>query len=196
MSSTIDIISNDNLQKNENNFESKHLLKFPVLIFKCRVSRCAGYYFWNAYFLIFLITAAIFVIFAVKPTQTYYRLYSTAKLFLTSVIFKWSFSSRCLPTVNYLTSLDIYSIESIVLVFLCFVWHGFVTIFFNFFDYNTVFIIDKVVLGILFFVFILVNLTLLVWSIYTLKIRKFAKMNNQNQSKYGISLNQNNVYYF
>ena len=171
----VDTIGNETLQKNQNQITSlsaHSLIKFPFIMFQCKVSRRAGYYFWNAYFLIFLITAAVFAIFAVNPNQPNFRLPVSATLLLTSITFRWSYSSRCLPTVNYFTSLDSYSIKSIVLIFLCFVWHGFVTIFFNFFEYNTVNIIDKSMLGFLFLLFLMINLSLALWLKSAFKIRK------------------------
>ncbi|RNA08911.1 gamma aminobutyric acid receptor subunit [Brachionus plicatilis] len=84
------------------------LIKFPFIMFQCKVSRRG---------------AAIFAVFAVNPNQPYYRLPISATLLLTSITFRWSYSSRCLPTVNYFTSLDSYSIKSIVLIFLCLIWH-------------------------------------------------------------------------
>lgn len=164
--------TNQNSHNPSTSLSAHSLIKFPFIMFQCKVSRRAGYYFWNAYFLIFLITAAVFAIFAVNPNQPNFRLPVSATLLLTSITFRWSYSSRCLPTVNYFTSLDSYSIKSIVLIFLCFVWHGFVTIFFNFFDYKVVNIIDKSMLGFLFLVFILINLSLVLWLKSAFKIRK------------------------
>lgn len=155
-----------------------------MIMFQCRVSRRFGYYFWNAFFLIFLITAPVFAIFSIRSDQPHFRLPTTATLLLTSITFRWSYSTRCLPTVNYLTSLDSYSIRSIVLIFFCLVWHGFCTIFFNFYKYEIVNKIDKIILGILSLLFIVSHLILLLWIRSAHKIRKLMKLKDKTFKTY------------
>ena len=82
----------------------------------CYASRKPQYYFWNAYFLIFLINICSFSIFAIDYKLVQSRLQTTFTILLTSISFKWVIN-RSLPTVSYLTSLDIYSIANII--FLC-----------------------------------------------------------------------------
>ena len=67
------------------------------------------YYFFNAYFLIFLITVSALTIFSVDCKMPQSRLQTTFTLLLTSVSFKWVIN-RSLPHVSYLTSLDKYAI--------------------------------------------------------------------------------------
>ena len=85
----------------------------------------AGYFFWNAFFLIFLITTSSLTIFSVDCKFTHSRLQINFTLLLTSVSFKWVIN-RSLPTFSYLTSLDKYSITCIFYLCLLCTWHGIV----------------------------------------------------------------------
>ncbi|CAF0831072.1 unnamed protein product [Adineta steineri] len=91
------------------NYDQLH----PVLVCTCHVGRKCGYYVWNAYFLIFLITSAALSTFSIPPSNSHGRLQITCTLLLTSVTFRWVVN-KSLPTISYLTALDIYAIASIV----------------------------------------------------------------------------------
>jgi hypothetical protein len=99
-------------------------------------------------------------------------------------MFKWSYSTRHLPTVNYLTSLDKYSICSLAFVYLCFTWHGIVNILYDFMDAQTVVIVDHVVLVILLSVYFIMQCVLLLW----LK-RAYTKRENYKRKDSEINLN-------
>ncbi|CAF0881969.1 unnamed protein product [Rotaria sp. Silwood1] len=98
----------------------------PVLICTCHVGRKCGYYIWNAYFLIFLITSASLCTFSIPPSNAHGRLQITCTLLLTSVTFRWVVN-KSLPTISYLTALDIYAIASIVALCIINVFHGVVS---------------------------------------------------------------------
>ncbi|CAF1237225.1 unnamed protein product [Rotaria sordida] len=98
----------------------------PVLICTCHVGRKCGYYIWNAYFLIFLITSASLCTFAIPPSNAHGRLQITCTLLLTSVTFRWVVN-KSLPTISYLTALDVYAIASIVALCIINVFHGVVS---------------------------------------------------------------------
>lgn len=103
----------------------------PVLVCTCHVGRKCGYYIWNAYFLIFLITSAALSTFAIPPSNAHGRLQITCTLLLTSVTFRWVVN-KSLPTISYLTALDIYAIASIVALCIINVFHGIVSyIYYN-----------------------------------------------------------------
>ncbi|CAF2981366.1 unnamed protein product [Rotaria sp. Silwood2] len=104
------------------NYDQVH----PVLICTCHVGRKCGYYIWNAYFLIFLITSASLCTFAIPPSNAHGRLQITCTLLLTSVTFRWVVN-KSLPTISYLTALDIYAIASIVALCIINVFHGVVS---------------------------------------------------------------------
>ncbi|CAF0842805.1 unnamed protein product [Adineta ricciae] len=103
----------------------------PVLVCTCHVGRKCGYYIWNAYFLIFLITSAALSTFAIPPSNSHGRLQITCTLLLTSVTFRWVVN-KSLPTISYLTALDVYAIASIVALCIINVFHGVVSyIYYN-----------------------------------------------------------------
>ena len=95
----------------------------PKICTKCYVSRKPQYYYWNAYFLIFLINASSFNVFGIDCRFPQSRLQNTFTLLLTSISFKWVIN-RSLPTVAYLTSLDIYSLANIILLCAAGAWHA------------------------------------------------------------------------
>ncbi|CAF1193464.1 unnamed protein product [Rotaria magnacalcarata] len=101
----------------------------PVVVCTCHVGRKCGYYIWNAYFLIFLITSAALCTFAIPPSNTQGRLQITCTLLLTSVTFRWVVN-KSLPPISYLTALDVYAISSIVALCIINVFHGVISYFY------------------------------------------------------------------
>ena len=69
--------------------------KIVALTYCCRKS---GYYIFNAFFLIFLITVLSLVIFSIDCKLVQNRIQTTCTLLLTSVTFKWTVN-RYLPCV-------------------------------------------------------------------------------------------------
>lgn len=114
-------------QDSEDSLSSIHQA-VPKISATCFSSRRPGYYFFNAYFLIFLITTSSLTIFSINPKLPQNRLQTSYTLLLTSVSFKWVIN-RYLPTVSYLTSLDKYAIASISYLCLGCVWHAVVGTF-------------------------------------------------------------------
>lgn len=80
---------------------------------------------FNAFFLIFLITASALTVFAIPQNAPQGRLQTTYTIMLSSVSFKWVFN-RSLPSVSYLTLLDKYSICGILYINLLAAWHSLV----------------------------------------------------------------------
>ncbi|CAF0851841.1 unnamed protein product [Brachionus calyciflorus] len=99
--------------------------EYPKIVASCFCSRKAGYYLFNAFFLIFLITLTTFTSFAIDSKLPQNRIPATCTFLLTSVSFKWVIN-RSLPTVSYLTSLDLYSILCIFFICLLATWHAIV----------------------------------------------------------------------
>ena len=100
-------------------------LNSPKIVAITYCSRRPGYYIFNAFFLIFLITVSSLTIFSIDPKLPQARLQTTYTLLLTSVSFKWVVN-RSLPTISYLTSLDQYAIACIFFVCSLCVWHSIV----------------------------------------------------------------------
>ncbi|CAF0867600.1 unnamed protein product [Didymodactylos carnosus] len=98
-------------------------IKHGVVVCTCHVARKCGYFFWNLYFLVFLITSASFCTFAIPITNTHGRVQVACTLLLTSVTFRWTVN-KSLPTISYLTAVDIYAIGSIFALCLLNIYHG------------------------------------------------------------------------
>ncbi|RMZ95185.1 gamma-aminobutyric acid receptor subunit rho-2-like [Brachionus plicatilis] len=99
--------------------------KFVVTSF---CSRLSGYYLYNAYFIIFLITLLSLCIFSIDCKLPQSRLQTCFTLVLTSASFKWV-TNRSLPAISYMTSLDKYSISCIFYLCLNCGWHSVVGFF-------------------------------------------------------------------
>ncbi|CAF0809229.1 unnamed protein product [Adineta steineri] len=146
--------------------------RHPVLAIACRAARRPGYYYWNAFFLILLITMLAFCIFSISPDLPQNRLQITCTLLLTSVTFRWVVN-RSLPPVSYLTTLDIYAIISIVILVVLCVWHSIIAsvIFLNPLSVkilqpsNYYVIIDRYVFIGLFVMYIAIHIALILWLI-------------------------------
>ncbi|CAF4630110.1 unnamed protein product, partial [Rotaria sp. Silwood2] len=89
----------------------------------CHAALRSGYFYWNGYCLVFLITISAFCIFSMPPNLPQNRLQTGATLLLTSITFRWTVN-RSLPTISYLTSLDRYAIISIFILILLCTWHA------------------------------------------------------------------------
>ncbi|CAF1026239.1 unnamed protein product [Adineta ricciae] len=68
----------------------------PVVICSCYAARKYGYFIWNAYFLIFLITSASFTTFPIPLSNIHGRIQIACTLLLTSITFRW-LCNKALP---------------------------------------------------------------------------------------------------
>jgi hypothetical protein len=84
---------------------AKYLFKPPKIVATCYSARKPGFYFLNAYFLVFLITFIAFPVFAIDIKAPHFRLSTSYTILLTSVSFKWVLNNK-LPSVSNFTSLD------------------------------------------------------------------------------------------
>ncbi|CAF1434645.1 unnamed protein product [Didymodactylos carnosus] len=98
-------------------------VKRAIVVCTCHVARKYGYFLWNLYFLIFLITSASFCTFAIPISNTQGRVQVSCTLLLTSVTFRWT-ANKSLPTISYLTAVDVYAIGSIFALCLLNIYHG------------------------------------------------------------------------
>ena len=89
----------------------------------CFVSRNYIYYMTNVYSFNFLITILSLTLFVIDYDKAERRISGTFTLILTSFSFK-IVTSKTLPTISYLTSLDKYQIINIVYLGICCVWHS------------------------------------------------------------------------
>lgn len=100
--------------------------KRSIINFYCVVSRKTEYFYWNSFFLIFLLTILSLVSFAVPVDQLGDRLDVQFNLILSLVSFKWVINED-LPSLDYLTVLDLYSIFSLVFLSFITLWHSIVS---------------------------------------------------------------------
>ncbi|GFN93621.1 gamma aminobutyric acid receptor subunit, partial [Plakobranchus ocellatus] len=91
--------------------------KHSVLVVSARVKRKLGFYFWNVFIIVCLIEGMTLVFLAVDPTGST-RLSLSMTLFFTAVAYKLVVKNT-LPTISYLTYLDMY--VGFVMVYL-FMW--------------------------------------------------------------------------
>ena len=109
----------------------------------CFCSRRPGYYLTNVYSFNLLITVLSLTLFVIDTKLAQNRISGTFTLILTSFSFK-VVTSKTLPTISYLTSLDKYQIINIVYLALCCVWHS-VCASLNI-EHEKKFYLDKIVL--------------------------------------------------
>lgn len=88
----------------------------PRIDIQCHVARRPGFYFWNTFLLMFILQGLSFTVFAILPSAPQYRLMIMFLLLLSGISFKVNLAKN-LPTVSYLTYLDIYVYAT--LIFLC-----------------------------------------------------------------------------
>ena len=73
---------------------------FSALDLTINAARRPSFYFWNAFFLIFLITLSSLSVFSIRCHMNHSRIQTTSTLLLTLVTFKWIITNRSLPTVS------------------------------------------------------------------------------------------------
>ncbi|UJR07959.1 hypothetical protein I4U23_012238 [Adineta vaga] len=116
---------NENDGDNET-IQGKEDRKRSVLTVTCHAARKSTYFYWNGYFLIFMITFVSFCTFGMPMQVAINRLQVSCTLLLTSVTFRWTVN-RSLPTVSYLTSLDKYGIICMLILVSHSIWHGMIS---------------------------------------------------------------------
>ena len=102
---------------------NKVLLNIPKICFKCYACRRPFYYYANAYFLLFLVTLTSLCVFSIDCYNPQNRLQTTETILLILVLLKWT-TSRSLPPISYTTSLDLYSIISMIFLCVLIGWHS------------------------------------------------------------------------
>ncbi|CAF1496458.1 unnamed protein product [Adineta ricciae] len=143
--------------------------KRTIVTVTCHVARRSSYFYWNGYCLIFLITLVSYTCFFIPPSQMYNRIQVTCTLLLTSITFRWTVN-RSLPTVSYLTTLDIYGMVCMFALVVSAIWHtlaGYLT-----FEYTANFTVtprswqikyDRIAFCVQFGLFVLGNIAFLIW---------------------------------
>ncbi|VDN97410.1 unnamed protein product [Rodentolepis nana] len=81
---------------------SRSMKSHPCLSVTCRAARRPGYFYWNVFLIMFMISGLSFATFAVSPDKAELRLRLSFTLILTSVTFKYVIT-QSLPRISYLT---------------------------------------------------------------------------------------------
>jgi hypothetical protein len=95
-----------------------------AITMQCRVSRKPGYFVINCLMPTFMITLCVFFTFMMDHKRYQYRFALLFTTMLTSITFRWAIHGRVLPTISYLTFLDVYCVSSILTVFSAMIWHS------------------------------------------------------------------------
>ena len=171
---------------------------YYITAFTCRRP---NYYYYNAFFLIFLITLSSMTTFSMPCHLPQSRLQTMCTVLLTSITFKWVIN-RSLPTVYYLTSLDFYSLMNILLICICLCWHAIIGVVNNNdasfkrtennrkiddVSYDTYCIhsnevLDYSAFGITLIAFIILNGSFLYW--YFFKAKRESKLLDEREKKF------------
>lgn len=104
--------------------EFEKIYSHPAIILQCRVSRKPGYFVINCLLPTLMITLCVFFTFLMDYKRYQYRFSLLFTTMLTSITFRWAIHGRILPTISYMTFLDVYCISSNMIVFLVMVWHA------------------------------------------------------------------------
>jgi hypothetical protein len=76
----------------------------PCFSVSSNIARRPGYYIYNAYMLMFLISVLGFVPFSFPDNKPHFRIQTTCLFILSSANFRWIVTQK-LPTISYLTTL-------------------------------------------------------------------------------------------
>jgi len=96
-------------------------LKVPRISATVYSARRPGFYIFNGFFLNFMITIVSLAVFAIDTKTPHFRLQTTYE-------FNYIFL-RALPSISYLTTLDVYQIVNFTFMCLLVAWHAIVASF-------------------------------------------------------------------
>lgn len=99
------------------------IMQYPAIKVSAKVFRLPRFFYYNAILPILLVTLASLAPFVVDIKIPQSRLPATCTLMLTSVSLRWTIG-RLLPTVSYLTSLDKYSLCSMLIITIELLYHA------------------------------------------------------------------------
>ncbi|XP_071091032.1 neuronal acetylcholine receptor subunit alpha-4-like [Haliotis cracherodii] len=98
--------------RDKTTMEYASLSSHPILHVQSRVKRKVGYYIWNIIVIMILIVSLTFTVVSIEPNNGD-RISICITLFLTAVAFKLVVK-QSLPTISYLTYLDIYILSLLI----------------------------------------------------------------------------------
>ena len=160
------------------NFNQPMQLRKSKFVASCFCSRRPGYYLINFYSFNFLVTVLALTLFVIDVNNADRRITGTFTLILTLFSFK-IVTSKTLPTISYLTSLDRYQIINILYLVVCCIWHS--TCAALKIQLDVKLLVDNIMLGLLGFFFILIQI---VFSFGLLASNRKIKRLEMKESEY------------
>ncbi|KAK0070448.1 gamma-aminobutyric acid receptor subunit beta-1-like isoform X2 [Biomphalaria pfeifferi] len=148
--------------------------KHPILTASAHVKRRLGFYFWNVVVIVLLIIGLSMCVLAIEPSSTD-RLALLLTLFLTAVAFKLVVKTT-LPTISYLTYLDIYVVFTLIYLFLAAAVSAMMIHLSTFRDKSKILLYDEIAQSLLISLLILFHLIFLIYiQLTALKRRREMK---------------------
>ncbi|XP_055894738.1 uncharacterized protein LOC106050332 isoform X2 [Biomphalaria glabrata] len=148
--------------------------KHPILTASAHVRRRLGFYFWNVVVIVLLIIGLSMCVLAIEPSSTD-RLALLLTLFLTAVAFKLVVKTT-LPTISYLTYLDIYVVFTLIYLFLAAAVSAMMIHLSTFRDKSKILLYDEIAQSLLISLLILFHLIFLIYiQLTALKRRREMK---------------------
>lgn len=135
---------------------ARKYFKPPKLVATCYTARKPGFYIINAFFLIFLITLVSFTVFSIELKEPQFRIQSMFTILLAAISLKWSIL-KLLPSISYLTLLDLYQVLSIFFICMIVSWHAVQASFFP--EHN----LDITMMAFFMFLFFLKHVIFVIW---------------------------------
>ena len=142
--------------------EKRKIKRFPAIKLTAQVFRLPGFFYYNAILPILLVTLASLGPFVIDFKLPQSRLPSTATMLLTSVSIRW-IVGRLLPTVSYLTSLDKYSLGSIVIIVAQLIYHATMGAINQALPEKVAYRLDKIVFAFILSLIIIKQIMFIVW---------------------------------
>ena len=187
----IHTITND-FHINHGSFDNA-IYSHSAITIQCRVARKPGYYVVNCLLPTLMITLCVFFTFLMSYERLAYRFSLLFTTILTSITFRWSIHGRVLPTVSYLTFLDMYCISSILVVFTCMIWHAIFAIIYER-NEQMALVCDRYATWVFVFIVIIMHIQQTFWFILAFRKRnelheldKTAAVDNYKRRQSGIS---------
>ena len=151
---------------------------YPAVILTVKAFRSPGFIYWNAFLPILLITLASLGPFVIDYKLPQSRLPSTATMLLSSVSFRWVVG-KMLPVVSYLTSLDKYTLISMMIITAQLIYHAIIAELYQSFPQSIVYKLDLLAFCFFILVIILKQIWFLSWAYKLNKLRNSFLSINQ-----------------
>jgi hypothetical protein len=154
-----------------------------IVSYYCVVARKTRYFYCNSLFLIFLLTFISLCSFTLKVDDLGFRFEVLISLILSLVSFKLVINEN-LPSLDYLTILDLYSIFSIVFLAIITLWHSIIGFSQRRINTLTAYKIDFYVFLCVTILLCVLHIVAIVWGyFYVYEPRRMFKSFSENSKK-------------